>query len=424
MESKAEKVLTAKIAREAVQQDDCDLSEYTAIEEAAAQILAKYDGSLILDGLSLITDAVALSLAKHRGDLSLNGLVRLTPEIANALANHRGSYLSLDGLGDPCVRARYLLYLYDRGLPHDEIRRRAFGSPEGLTQLSEEEIQKAVGALANYEGTLRLSGLGVALEMDDSTERFEFSDDLARALGKHKGSLLLWGLESISLECAKKLAQVEGALGLGITTITKPVAEALAQRRGSLWLDGLTELPEEIAVILSAHEGGLSFDGLKTLQLDVARVLAKHRGELSLAGLEEFPPEMFEVFLAHEGKVSVPIVTDIEKVAAAEGDDKREFIVGLDFYYCDVNYSGFQIMDRAEIRGLLAALETDGKIGTPNMPGEWWEEFDIGLLKGCFTIHSPWPSDIEAMRKLFGEWVGQTSLFDSVMEHAPASHAE
>lgn len=431
MAAKSGKVLTAELAREAIERDDCNLSEYTDIEEAAAKILAKYEGSLVLDGLSLIPDSVALNLAKHNGDLSLNGLVRLTPESASALAKHRGSYLSLDGLGDPCVQARYVISLSEEGLPADEIRRRAFGSSEArgsiddesgvfVTQAAGEDLQKTLGTLANHQGTLRLSGLGVALEMDDSTERFELSEKLSELLGKHKGSLMLWGLESINPECAQKLARVQGSLGLGIKTISKPIAEALAQHKGPLWLDGLTELSKEIAVILCAHEGGLSFDGLKTLHSEVARVLAQHGEELSLAGLEEFSAELFEIFSAHEGKVSVPMLTDIEKVAAAKEDDEREFIVGLDFDYCDVNYSGFQIMDRSEIRGLLTALETDCKIGTPNMPDHWWEEFDIGLLKGCFTIHSPWPSDVEAMRKLFGRWVGQTSLFDSVMEHAPS----
>lgn len=154
--------------------------------------------------------------------------------------------------------------------------------------------------------------------------------------------------------------------------------------------------------------------------MSVPQEHCRDTGELSLAGLETISGEMVDILASHEGKVSVPMLTDIEKVAAAKGDDEREFVVGLDFYYCDVNYSGFQIMDRAEIRGLLTALETDCKIGTPNMPDHWWEEFDIGLLKGCFTIHSPWPSDVQAMRKLFGRWVGQTSLFDSVMEHAPS----
>ena len=111
---------------------------------------------------------------------------------------------------------------------------------------------------------------------------------------------------------------------------------------------------------------------------------------------------------------------EIKKVARAVYSDDREFIVTLSFEYCEVKYSGFRIMKKGEIRSLVAALNTDAKIGTPNMPGEWYEEFDISLLKDCFEIYSASPSSILAMREVFPDDVGETSLFDSVLEHAPS----
>jgi hypothetical protein len=63
-------------------------------------------------------------------------------------------------------------------------------------------------------------------------------------------------------------------------------------------------------------------------------------------------------------------------------------------------------------------MEAPIKIGTPNMPGSWYEEFEIGLLDGAFSIHSADPDDVSAMRSLFGNKVGETSLFDSVLEAA------
>jgi hypothetical protein len=247
------------------------------------------------------------------------------------------------------------------------------------------------------------------------------SDDSAEALSTHEGTLALCGLQELGEKAARALARNDGDLLLdSLTSLTKPVTEALAKHEGALSLDGLGELSETEAKALSKHPGGLCFGGLKTLTVGVARILAGHEGDLSLSGLENFPEEAFDIFSDHNGSVSIPMLTDIESVAGEVNDNGREFIVGLDFNYCDVNYSGFQIMERAHIRGLLAVLETDAKIGTPNMPGDWWEEFDVALLKGCFVIHSPWPPDIKAMRKLFGESVGQTSLFDSVMERAPS----
>jgi hypothetical protein len=45
---------------------------------------------------------------------------------------------------------------------------------------------------------------------------------------------------------------------------------------------------------------------------------------------------------------------------------------------------------------------------------------DISLLKDCFEIYSASPSSILAMREVFPDDVGETSLFDSVLEHAPS----
>jgi hypothetical protein len=416
MGKEQEKVLTAKVAREAVERDNCDLSEYTEIEEAAAKILAKYEGSLVLDGLSLIPDSVALSLAKHRDDLSLNGLVRLTPESANALAKHRGPLLSLDGLGNLHVRARYLLRLVDQGLPDEEIRRRVYGYGNQESDEWVVDLRKALEALAKHNGTLRLSGVEASLlEYADS-----FAESLAKLLREHKGTLLLWGLEHLSVECAQSLAKAKNNIGLGITTITDPVAEALALHEGNLWLDGLDELSEETANILSRHKGGLSFDGLKSLDLNAARALAGHKGELSFAGLEEFPSEMFDIFDAHDGKVTVSMLTDIGNVAAAHGDDDREFLVtvGYTHFYKGgtVGYSGYQIMTRGEIRSLAEKLSSAALVDMPDL-AEYYEDFvEARSLKDAFSIRSPWPSEIHTIRRTLGGSFGGTSLFDSVLD--------
>ncbi|MDB4630649.1 hypothetical protein OAF87_02720 [Akkermansiaceae bacterium] len=102
----------------------------------------------------------------------------------------------------------------------------------------------------------------------------------------------------------------------------------------------------------------------------------------------------------------------ISKEIAEQGAPGDEFIVGVDFNYCDVNYSGYQILTRTQIVKLCKQLDSDRQIGTPNMPGDWWEEFDISELKGAFTIHSDRAEDVGAMRGLFGGAVGNTDLFE------------
>ena len=103
---------------------------------------------------------------------------------------------------------------------------------------------------------------------------------------------------------------------------------------------------------------------------------------------------------------------------AAQGDPGDEFIIKVDFDYCDVTYSGYEVVTRAKILKLCKQLDSDRKIGTPNMPGHWYEEFDISRLQGAFTIHSQRAEDIEAMRSLFGDAVGNTELIDCVLDNA------
>ena len=336
MSTKTEKVLTVKIAQKAVANRDSDLSEYTKIEESAAEVLANYEGYVQLDGISQLPEPLAQVLAKHKGGLSLGGVSKLSDEAAALLSNRQGS-LALDG----------------------------------LKTLSKES---------------------------------------ALHLIKRPESLYLNGLKDISDE----------------------LLEILVANKEVLSLNSFIRLSPENAKLFSEHQGGGLFLGdFKRLSPDIARILARHSDHLAL-GIEDLSDELLDIFDKRDEEVPTNVgdyrttirsLDDIEKVAKAKYSDDRESIVSLSFEYCDVKYNGFRIMKKGEIRSLVAALNTGAKIGTPNMPGEWFEEFDISLLKDCFGIHSPWPSYIQAMRKVFfcEESVGETSLFDSVLEHAPSS---
>ena len=288
--------------------------------------------------------------------------------------------------------------------------------------------------LAEHEGYINLGGIR------------DLSESLARFLANHKGGLSLSGVSKLSDEAAAILSNRQGALELnGLKTLSKQSALYLIQRPESLYLNGLADISDELlailtkhkealglvafnklslenAKILSEHQGGLFLGDFKNISPEIARVLAKHPGHLAL-GIEDISDEVIDIFSEREEGAYISNLYDIEEVARAHYSDDREFIVCLSFEYCDVKYNGFRIMKKREIRSLVTALNTGAKIGTPNMPGEWFEEFDISLLKDSFAIHSPWPSYIQAMRKVFfgEESVGETSLFDSVLEQAHAS---
>jgi hypothetical protein len=94
----------------------------------------------------------------------------------------------------------------------------------------------------------------------------------------------------------------------------------------------------------------------------------------------------------------------------------EEFIVGIDFCYCEVDYKGFEIVSCKNLGALIYGLEIDEEIATRNMPKHWEETFSIRELKGSFKIHSSDPSDVDAMRGLFGESVGEVSYFEAVWQ--------
>jgi hypothetical protein len=110
----------------------------------------------------------------------------------------------------------------------------------------------------------------------------------------------------------------------------------------------------------------------------------------------------------------------LDAIASLE-DPTKQYIVKLDFYYCGVTYSGYEILTREEIGMLQKGLRSGVKVGTWNMPDHWHEEFDISELDGAFSIHSSDPSDIDSMIKIFGTSVGETSYFATVLDAARAS---
>ena len=60
-------MLTKEIADQFLaHEESVDLSEFTAIEDAAAQSLSKRECDLSLNGLTSLSDAAAKSLSKHQ----------------------------------------------------------------------------------------------------------------------------------------------------------------------------------------------------------------------------------------------------------------------------------------------------------------------------------------------------------------------
>jgi hypothetical protein len=154
--------LTLEIAQELLDAvegeiDAIDANKFDAIDDLAAEALAKHEHNLSLDGLTKLSDAAVEALAKHQGDwLFLDGLTQLSDAAAEALAKRQGG-----------------LYL------------------NGLTQLSD----AAAEALAQHQGELHLNGLT------------QLGDAAAEALAQHEGHLSLDGLRQFSEAAAEMLSK-------------------------------------------------------------------------------------------------------------------------------------------------------------------------------------------------------------------------
>ena len=83
-----EKILTKEIAKQFLESVNLvALSEFTAIEDEAAESLSKHEGDLFLDGLTILSDAAAESLSKYKRDLSLS-LDNIPESAASILRQH------------------------------------------------------------------------------------------------------------------------------------------------------------------------------------------------------------------------------------------------------------------------------------------------------------------------------------------------
>jgi len=129
---------------------------------------------------------------------------------------------------------------------------------------------------------------------------------IAEFLSKHKGTLGLDGLTTLSDTAAEHLSKHKGWLWLqGLTTLTDTAAEHLSKYKGNLFLRGLTTLSNIAAEHLSKHEGWLGLNGLTTLSDTAAEYLSKHKEYLSLSGLTTLTDTAAEHLSKHVGGLDV-----------------------------------------------------------------------------------------------------------------------
>ncbi|MDA7531051.1 hypothetical protein OAL53_01840 [Akkermansiaceae bacterium] len=218
------------------------------ITKKIAEKFLKDSGSVKLSEKSSMDDTAAEVLSKHMGSLKLDGLTELSDAAAESLSKYKG-----------------LLIL------------------SGLTELSDAAAQ----ALAQHKGKLDLGGLT------------ELSDAAAQALEQHKGK--------VDLGRKMRLMMAQQKAHAFVRRLEQPLtrSQALAQHKGKLLLNDLTELSDAAAQALVQHKGGLSLNGLTELSDAAAQALAQHKGELILGGLKVLSAAAAQALAKHEGEVDL-----------------------------------------------------------------------------------------------------------------------
>jgi hypothetical protein len=128
----------------------------------------------------------------------------------------------------------------------------------------------------------------------------------AEAFANYRGEVELDGLTDLSRSCAGKLGRHLGVLNLnGLKSLSDEVAFELANQMGPLRLNGVRELSTSSANAFGAHEGELSLGGLNLLTEEAATGLATNTGTLLLDGLKELAPSAAAALANHRGPLSL-----------------------------------------------------------------------------------------------------------------------
>jgi len=306
----------------------------TDLPPAAARMLPRHDGQLVLPALRELSVETARCLARHRGHLYLDGCRTLAPAVAEALAVHglesmrasaaeclavRASDEGFPERGEADLNSAELMADIAARLEHFKGIQELTLSLAGLRKLT----PRAAGALGSHKATLVLDGLR------------ELDDEAAQGLKHHFGSLDLNGLRTLSPPAARALANGGGkwpaclprmmAIRLrlnGLRSLSVEAARELAAYQGTLWLGGLRELPPSVAAALGEFRpldrlDKLVLNGLRNLSPEAARNLARFEATLCLDGLTSISPELAEALVEVKGRIHLFGVRSISSEAAA-----------------------------------------------------------------------------------------------------------
>lgn len=155
------------------------------------------------------------------------------------------------------------------------------------------------------------------------------SPEAAEVLAGHCEILVLSGLEELSPETAKALAQ-QGDLRLRLPPNTPPATLEPLTAGGRLTLLGVDDPAPELLAVVGRASGGLELPDVVTLQPAAARALVDNANWVELPGLKKMPLELAQALGGgNAGFVILDGIEELSPEAAAALLRKRERVTHL-----------------------------------------------------------------------------------------------
>jgi len=317
----AVEVLTTAVARGFLADaSSTALHEFTEIEDEAAELLSRYEGTLDLIGLYGLSDAAAESLGKHSGTLNLQNVGELSSAAARSLAQHRGD-LDLSGLETLCgvemsifrnLNSLAPFRFFESFTPEMEAlyREAKQKSEDDLSNLRLYCHNPSYGrssheAFFNFWDTLsKCRKLPLWVMYEEENESWNFFEGTYNDLVSRMKRICGYAMDNVGAsqdegehaandgECGN-IKEEQVAKG---KPLTREDAERFVADPESVTLSTYTSVEDDAASLLCEHNGDLELDGVTSLNLSTARILAQFEGEtLSLCGLSEIPRDAAEI---------------------------------------------------------------------------------------------------------------------------------
>ena len=312
-----EKVLTKEIAEQFLaDEDSVDLSEFTAIEDDAAEVLSGYEGwAFMLDGISELSVAAAESLSKCESYLSLAGLRNITDAVAERLCSGKLQEINLDGVTDITDDAILLLasalenvegtFGRDTAIPKTIPNNiKDFRLAQLLTHNEELGISylshPPTGRCSRVAGAIREVGPLIGdLTLSEAENLAEFKDvdvcltywysvaspAILKALSLGQFKYINLRLDEVTVEIAEILAGFRShALGIDPLSMGEEAASVLSEATPKLEVN-LTHLPEEVREILRESPSMADWGQLEGPFIRVCCSMCGEKAELELSDI-------------------------------------------------------------------------------------------------------------------------------------------